>query len=697
MNNPNNLIDGFLDNPFGESKEERAQLVRILSRSGTIPKIENLHIQYIKSKPDLFFVEPGKALRIGVNLIADPARFLVILRYGIEWQIWYNATKDHNFDPRICDLAASLAVHQFIRLLPESDKHVVSDLPTDLKTILDKLETQNGEINLSNQDYETLKAFHAIDAPLTSVDENRIKLVLELAIPTETMLMSGGDVRLNVDHQELLNVYGCRPFPRPEAFTFASSTATSVSNIGFDKTQYQREKFIANSVKSGLESTYQEEKSDLLGRLKKSLHLGEGSDVLLSPSGTDAALLFAGICQSLYADKNIVHILVASDETGSGVPLALQGRNFADNTALGFELKKEELIDGFREVGLINIPLRNEEGYLKKANSIDAEVVEAVNKTLAAGVQPVLHIMDQSKLGYSSPSEKCLNDLIAKNDDDLLVLVDNSQLRMDTERIQKYLNNGFVMTVTGSKFFTGPPFCGALIIPEKRKVEWQNSLDSLPTGLVKYFLKSELPVESKYANNLGNGINTGSYMRWYAALTEMERYFQIPFLLRQLGTDIFCDHVAGSIDRAPFLESLGSIFENDLELASMDKRTIFPFFINHKGRVLSHPEMDKIYRLLNKNIVSLIKSVTDNEERIAKQVCHIGQPVKVIYKDKTASAVVRISLGSRVLSESWKDRDVSIYFQRINGQLNQVDLIIKKIELILKHDYLFGPQPPKGA
>jgi hypothetical protein len=31
--------------------------------------------------------------------------------------------------------------------------------------------------------------------------------------------MSGGDLRLNIDEIDLLNKYGCRPFPRPDAFT----------------------------------------------------------------------------------------------------------------------------------------------------------------------------------------------------------------------------------------------------------------------------------------------------------------------------------------------------------------------------------------------------------------------------------------------------------------------------------------------
>jgi hypothetical protein len=74
-------------------------------------------------------------------------------------------------------------------------------------------------------------------------------LVENLAKPTEYLLMSGGDLRLNIDEIDLLNKYGCRPFPRPDAFTFASSTGTSVSNFAYDKTDKVRSILIRNSLK----------------------------------------------------------------------------------------------------------------------------------------------------------------------------------------------------------------------------------------------------------------------------------------------------------------------------------------------------------------------------------------------------------------------------------------------------------------
>ncbi|WP_373941493.1 hypothetical protein OEG92_17955 [Polaribacter sejongensis] len=65
------------------------------------------------------------------------------------------------------------------------------------------------------------------------------------------------------------------------------------------------------------------------------------------------------------------------------------------------------------------------------------------------------------------------------------------------------------------------------------------------------------------------------------------------------------------------------------------------------------------------------------------QKCHIGQAVNVKFEDDIQSAVLRISLGARVISESWVNRDISLYFRNIEAQLSQITVIIKKIELIL--------------
>ena len=681
------LLEDFLNGQSTEIDRQRVQLIRVLSRSGTLPKVSDLQVQYIHSQPEMFLIQPGKQLRIGIRLLQHPVLALVALRYGIEWHIWYNAVKKIDNDCRVADLAAARVAVKFIDLLPEDDRRALhEEFPEDLQELYGIFRSSTFNLsNIEKADIGAISKYHKLEAPARPINRAWLHTIEQLAVPTEALLMSGGDVRLNVEPKHLLNVYGCRPFPRPEAYTFASSTATSISNIVFDLTQKQREKLIRDSFKEGLHLAYEKAQKDLMDRLRNSLDLGRQSALVLAPSGTDISLLVAGMAQAL-TTKPVHHILVASDETGSGVPLALSGRQFSDTSALGVPVVKEEAINGFNQPVVVKLPIRDADGNLRSKKDMDEAVRVAVAQAVQSGAQVVLHVMDQSKLGYAAPTLDLLEELRQLYGEEVIVLIDNSQLRMDTDRIAGYIRRGFMMTITGSKFYTGPPFSGALVIPEKLLQRISKANAALPAGFSDYFYKADCKALGAMADDLPDGVNIGSYLRWYAALVEIERYYRTPLTLRNLGTELFCDYVSRKIAGTDFLEALEiNDSETDHPIAE-GIRTIYPFFIKKDGRVLSHPEADKLYRLLNQDISKMLCDATEEELRIARQACHIGQPVKVVYKDGTPSAVVRISLGSRVIAESWKDRDVSLFFQRIEGQMNQVDMVVKKIELILKHE-----------
>lgn len=129
-------------------------------------------------------------------------------------------------------------------------------------------------------------------------------------------------------------------------------------------------------------------------------------------------------------------------------------------------MTKGERIEGFRDIDLIKIPLRDENGELKSTSQLDTEVLNAITKTNELGRHVVLHVMDQSKLGYQSPSEKLIQSLEQLDTLSMQIIVDASQLRLDPKDIQNYLNKGCIVTITGSKYFTGPPYSGALIVPK---------------------------------------------------------------------------------------------------------------------------------------------------------------------------------------------------------------------------------------
>jgi hypothetical protein len=184
-------------------------------------------------------------------------------------------------------------------------------------------------------------------------------------------------------------------------------------------------------------------------------------------------------------------------------------------------------------------------------------------------------------------------------------------------------------------------------------------------------------------------------MRWNAAIVEMDRYYKTPVLYRNMGIEMFCDFVEDSIKDATFLEPLygdeiNTNTYNSEEFGIRNIRTIFPFFILKNNEVLTIENVKKLYTLLNSDISNQFKNSPLEIIRIAAQKCHIGQAVNVKYGNNSQSAVLRISLGARVISESWVNRDVSLFFRNIESQMNQITVIIKKIELILSNSELLN-------
>jgi hypothetical protein len=162
-----------------------------------------------------------------------------------------------------------------------------------------------------------------------------------------------------------------------------------------------------------------------------------------------------------------------------------------------------------------------------------------------------------------------------------------------------------------------------------------------------------------------------------------------------MGVEMFCNFVDDSIKEASFLEP---IYDNKTKTDSYTSkefglrhiRTIFPFFILQNNKVLSVDKVKKLYTLLNTDLSDQFADSPLEIIRLAAQKCHIGQAVNVKYNNDIESAVLRISLGARVISESWVNRDISLFFRNIEVQMSQITIIIKKIELILSNSKLLN-------
>ncbi|PIE49102.1 MAG: hypothetical protein CSA39_04340 [Flavobacteriales bacterium] len=693
------MVENILSKSYSEIntpvKRNLPALVRVLSRISTLPKIDHINIRSTEKFPESFRIIPGKLLVIGEKYIANPVLALIYLRYGIEWQIWFQAFNGNKEYASVFDQAAFHALVLFYKLLPPEDKRALAKEDTILANLLRDFSHSN---HLPSLLPETVKKdlahFHRISISQKNFDEEEFTVFRTFAQPTEYLLMSGGDRRLQLSEKTLLNKYGCTPFPRPEAFTFASSTATSISNFAYDNTDRERRKLIESCVKKGMEHTVVEFTQKLKHHLLQALKVKESCEVIFSPSGTDSSLQIAAITQ-IATKSDILHILVGSDETGSGVPAALKGLHFEENTALNHPVKKGTAIDGFREVEVLFIPFRDKKGMLKDADEIDREVLDAVKMAQVQKKYVVLHVIDQSKLGYKAPSYEVVHKIKNIRGLNVQIVIDGSQLRFDSEDISHYLKNNYIITITGSKYFTGPPYSGALLIPEKLDRQMMQSKAELPIGLKSYFNRYDWPQGWPCTITLSEGANFGALMRWNAAIAEMKRYFNTPLLYRNLGIQLFCNFVDESIRQAPFLEPIyreeNWTHKNDLR-GLKETRSIFPFFIHDEDKVLDAEQAKKVYQLLNTNLSSYFEEASLETRKLAAQKCHIGQPVEAVHASGIKSAVVRISLGARVISDSWKDRDVSLYFRNVEEQMSQITVIIKKIGLILSKPELFISQ-----
>lgn len=507
-----------------------------------------------------------------------------------------------------------------------------------------------------------------------------------LLAPLEHLLASGGDTRLAIDPVDRLNSYGCRPFPRSEAFTFASSTATSISERAYRRADRARQTLIDKAAALGFESAFARCVARTRRDLARLLALERvGADVILSPSGTDSQLLAVFAAQALLGTP-LTSIVVACDETGSGTAFSARGWHFGTLTAQATAVEKGSPVAGLSgSTRSIGIPSCGANGRARAPAEMDAMVIDAVAKAIHEGDKVLLFGMDASKLGRRSPSDSCLLGIRERWPDAVQVVVDACQFRVGRKRLRWYLDLGFMVLVTGSKFFTGPPFSGALLMPHDASRRL-SGVDDVPAGLHDYTNASDWPEHwSGLRSRLPARVNIGQWLRWEAALEEMNAYFAVPASFRIAALERFAAATPQLIARSETLALLADATPHSFGGDETAPRTIFPFIVRRDGQALSPDACMAIYRALNRDVAGILPAdATACEKRIAAQPCHIGQPVALHDASGVRTSALRISAGARFVSESWS-RDAGAATANIGREIDQVAMIVEKIDLLVRH------------
>lgn len=509
----------------------------------------------------------------------------------------------------------------------------------------------------------------------------------QLVAPIEQILASGGDTRLILDPATRLNGYGCRPFPRPEAFTFASSTATSISGRAYAAAAAARQALLRDSMTGGFDRAFGKHMTRLRDQLKDLLGLADsGCEIVFSPSGTDSQLHATFVARALLGTP-LVSVIAAADETGSGTVFAASGRHFNAATAQGVAVAKGEKIAGMAEgIECVTVAARDERGALRPNEQIDAAIADAVARAIAANQRVLLFAMDSSKLGLRAPGIDYLRGLAAASDDGVQIVIDACQARLGRKRLRWYLEQGFMVLLTGSKFFTGAPFSGALLLPPALAARCAR-LDRVPPGLRDYTNREEWPdALAGLRGAFPQRANLGAWLRWVSAIEEMRDYFAVPLSFRELALRQFAEIVPQLIAAESRVEALpldDPAGEGDDE--EMAVRTIFPFIVKRNGRALSQAQAAMLYHALNDDVSPLLPAKLPPMQRLlAARRCHIGQPVALPDGQGGMKGALRISAGARVVSESWCE-DLDAARAKLRREFDQVRAILEKIHLLVRH------------
>jgi len=498
--------------------------------------------------------------------------------------------------------------------------------------------------------------------------------------PTEYMITAGGDTRLHVDPDTGLNAYGCSPRPRPWAITFASSTASSISERGYAVAEAARRRMLGDALGGG------DGRAREAARLRRAIagHYGLPGDarVVLVPSGTDGELLALGIALAGDPARPLTNLLVGPEESGGGVPQAAAGRHFCTVTARGVAVVKGGAIDGVpRDLEVSAVPVRAADGALRPAAEMLADCVERTADAVGRGRRVLFHILDQSKTGLLAP--RPAGPVWSADPGAVDVIVDASQARLTAASVQGYVQRGAMVLLTGSKFFTGPPFAGALVVPAPLAPRLEDGARRWPAGFADYF-------EDIHAGDGGpfvEVVSVGLALRWEAALAEMDAFAAMgetaaTGILRRFGDRIgaaitanpdLCRLAAAPLERPEFPEGWDGL------------PTIFTFSVLRPGdggprRPFDLEEAKRLYVWLNTDLSGALPSGAPGaERRLAARLAHIGQPVAV-----AGSGVFRLSAGARVVSGEPSQLHLDLE-ARIEREIDDALAVLDKVSLIVRH------------
>jgi hypothetical protein len=468
------------------------------------------------------------------------------------------------------------------------------------------------------------------------------------------ILTEGGDDR-STTNAKGVNKYHCRPQPIPDAVFRGSCTC----NIPTESA-YRAAEAAYQSIQDG-DVSVGDIMEGVRSKIKSLYKVPAGTEVFLCPSGSDAEYIPLQIAKILTKGRKIVNIVTCDSEVGSGTLDAAGGKYFSPVVPLpedGMEVKAMgQPVQGLAEnVETVSIAARDM-GDSSVVNAKDG-VQEAVDKCAKEGSVPIVHCVLGSKTGIVEPfPETNFGQMVSARD--AFIVVDACQARFRREWLTDYLNKGAFVLITGSKFYRGPPFSGAVLVPSLVMERLMMTDATLAPGLSYFLSSNEVPSAlTSWRQALKDQNNTGLALRWVAALDEMEPTLAMPDDEKDQLQEAWLESVLTELGKYP--EQLEA-FEPRSCATIVSLRLRKP-----DGGYYNTAECKKIFEWMTLDMSEKLGTPD------AATKCYIGQPVSVA---KGGGCVLRIALGSDSLRQLVND---------VAGARGADAAIVKKLSLLTK-------------
>lgn len=457
----------------------------------------------------------------------------------------------------------------------------------------------------------------------------------------ESWITTGGDERTELHSKTNRNKYGINPIQHQGLLNRGSCTTSPLNDFSQLAAQQLLE---VDLPRKGFEAI----RDDHEQRLKSLLNYSgqDKFDVFWGPSGSDLIyipLLFSSL---LHPNKRILHMLTCPEELGSGTTIGARGLFFMHNNQMGEKMRQGAPIDDSLCIDVIHYSARSAEG---KINSHQDEILNTIQQ------HPDHAKIGSLVIGSKSGIENNI-DVIDLVDDDVMWTVDLCQFRNSKRLINKLLDKGCMIMLTGSKFYQSPPFCGVMLIPK-----------SLTTKLAKYTFPTSTPFTSLFSaydvprqlpqlrSLLRPFENISLLTRWECGLSEMEAFDNIPKEKRKVFIQEWNDLVCEGIRSRPQYFEL-------MPNQEMTNNSIISFRVKANGTFLNNGSLRHFFDDLVTD--SYPNILSGNYDKI-----FIGQPVN--YGDRS---FIRLALGANDIRQLMGQKNP------FSNELAVLDIIAQKLD-----------------